>query len=140
MTRAVRSGLRLNYRDGRLEQASGINATIWTPFKNGHGHVSGLALGIPATGARRMDGLHISVFGAEVQETFTGISVAGVGIGVGGDARGFMVNGIGMGAGGRIRGVSVSGVGGGVGGDALKGVAITALARRRRRWSAVMAR
>lgn len=119
-------GLRLNYRDGRLEQASGINATIWMPFKGGHGHVTGLALGIPATGATRMDGLHVSVFGAEVLETFTGISIAGLGLGAGGDARGFMVSGLGTGAGGMIQGVSINLVGGGSGGG-VEGVGIGGL-------------
>ena len=109
-------GLRLNYRDGRLEQASGINATIWVPFKNGHGSITGLALGIPATGGRNLAGLHVSAFGAEIHEQFSGISFAGLGIGTGGDARGFMVNGLGMGAGGIIRGISINGLGGGAGG------------------------
>ena len=53
-------GLRLNYRDGRLEQASGINATIWVPFRNGHGNIAGLSLGIPATGGRNITGLHVT--------------------------------------------------------------------------------
>ena len=119
-------GLRLNYRDGRLEQASGINATIWVPFRNGHGNITGLSLGIPATGGRRITGLHISAFGAEVHEGFDGISVAGLGIGVGGDARGFMVNGFGMGAGGMIRGISINGLGGGAG-KGIEGVAIGGL-------------
>jgi hypothetical protein len=116
-------GLRLNYRDGRLEQATGINATIWMPFKGGHGNVTGLALGIPATGAKRMDGLHVSIFGAEVLDDFTGISIAGLGLGAGGDARGFMLSGLGTGAGGNIRGVSISGLGGGAGGN-VEGFAI----------------
>jgi len=119
-------GLRLNYRDGRLEQASGINATVWTPFRNGHGNITGLSLGIPATGGRNITGLQVAAFGAEVRDAFSGISIAGLGIGVGGDARGFMVNGLGMGTGGIIRGISINGIGGGAGGG-IEGFGVAGL-------------
>jgi len=124
-SRRVR-GLRLNFRDGQLEQATGVNATIWTPFKGGHGNITGLALGLPATGGQDVHGLQIAVFGAEVQGSFTGISIAGLGFGTGADASGFMVNGFGMGAGGWIRGVSLNGLGGGTGGN-LEGVGVGGL-------------
>ena len=116
-------GLRLNFRDGRLEQVTGVNATIWTPFKGGHGNITGLALGLPATGGQDIHGLNLAFFGTEVQGSFTGISIAGLGFGTGADASGFMVNGFGMGAGGWIRGVSINGLGGGTGGN-LEGVGI----------------
>src|SRR3954454_11578436 len=57
-------GLRLNYRDRRLRQVDGVNATIWTPYDNGgSGVVHGLALGLPVTGAARIDGVGVGVFG-----------------------------------------------------------------------------
>ena len=39
------TGLRLNFRDSRLEEANGINATIWGPYKGGAGRVNGLPSG-----------------------------------------------------------------------------------------------
>jgi hypothetical protein len=57
---------------------SGINATIWTPYRGGHGNITGLALGVPATGGRDIRGLIATGFGAEVTETFKGVSVAGL--------------------------------------------------------------
>ncbi len=39
-------GLRLNYRDGAMQKVTGINATIWMPYKNRGGDVHGLAWGL----------------------------------------------------------------------------------------------
>lgn len=44
------NGLRINYRDSRLDRVNGINATIWRPYDGGHGDITGLALGLPVTG------------------------------------------------------------------------------------------
>src|SRR5262249_14742763 len=57
------TGLRFNYRDSRLDQATGINATLWYPYEGGAGRVSGLALGLPTTGATELEGFGIGVFG-----------------------------------------------------------------------------
>jgi len=120
------TGLRLNYRDSRLDQATGINATIWYPYEGGAGRVSGLALGLPTTGATELSGLGIGVFGFGVERRFTGIGVAGLGMGGGGDMRGIMLAGLGMGGGGDISGLSIAGLGMGGGGN-LKGIAIAGL-------------
>src|SRR3712207_9415329 len=56
-------GLRLNYRDARLERVDGINATIWTPYEPMRGVVNGIALGLPATGAGEINGLALGLFG-----------------------------------------------------------------------------
>ena len=54
------TGLRLNYRDRHLERVDGVNATIWTPYDNGgNGEVRGVALGVPVTGAARIDGVAV---------------------------------------------------------------------------------
>src|SRR4051812_7338170 len=42
-------GIRLNFRDSRLEEVVGINATIWSPYEPSHGVVRGVALGLPLT-------------------------------------------------------------------------------------------
>ena len=57
------TGLRLNYRDRRLERVDGVNATIWSPYDNGgNGEVRGVALGVPVTGAARIDGVAVGIF------------------------------------------------------------------------------
>lgn len=66
-------GLRLNYRDRVLEEAIGVNGTIWFPYKPPGGTVRGIALGLPATGARRIEGLGVAV-GISAQESIGGIT------------------------------------------------------------------
>ena len=61
-SRIVR-GIRLNFRDRNMERVDGINATIWTPYRRGHGDITGLSLGLPATGGRDVRGLLVAGFG-----------------------------------------------------------------------------
>ena len=51
------TGLRINFRDARLEEINGINITLWSPYEGSHGTVNGLALGLPVTGAERINGI-----------------------------------------------------------------------------------
>src|SRR5262245_19122263 len=111
-------GLRLNFRDRRMEQVDGINLTLWTPHRDAVGGVvNGLALGLPVTGADQIQGLAVGAFGIGTEEDLSGIGIGGLGIGGGGDMRGLMVGGLGAGAGGDIRGVMLGGLGAGSGGD-----------------------
>lgn len=126
-------GLRLNFRDRYLEEVVGINATIWSPYEY-TGAVRGMALGLPMTGARTIDGIGLGIFGVGAGETIRGlaiggiglgagedvrgIGIAGIGIGAGRDVRGIMIGGIGAGAGGSVRGLTIGGIGVGAGGDA----------------------
>jgi hypothetical protein len=109
------TGLRINYRDRRLEQIVGVNVTVWSPYQPATGVVKGIALGLPATGARRIEGLAVGAFGIGADESITGIGVAPIGIGAGGQLRGIMVGGIGVGSGSGLTGIGVGliGVGGG---------------------------
>src|SRR3984957_20727740 len=63
-TRGV-NGLRLNFRDSRLERVNGVNLTIWLPVK-GRGVVNGLELGLPATGDGSLNGVGIAIGGVWV--------------------------------------------------------------------------
>jgi len=110
-------GVRLNFRDSRMERVIGINATIWTPYEPMDGHVTGIALGLPATGARRIDGLGIGILGFGASDEFTGIGIGGLGMGTGGRARGILVGGLGVGSGGDVSGLTLGGLGAGAGGD-----------------------
>lgn len=115
-------GLRLNFRDRHLEEVVGINATVWTPYEY-TGAVRGLALGLPMTGARRIDGIAAGIFGAGVSESIRGLAVAGIGLGAGNDVRGIAAAGIGIGAGRNVQGIAIGGIGAGAGGD-VRGLTI----------------
>ena len=130
-SRAV-NGLRLNFRDRRLRQVNGINATIWTPRDPARGLINGIALGLPVTGGRRINGLATGLFGAGADESITGvvfgplgggagesiegIGLGGLGLGAGEDLVGIMIGGLGVGAGGDVTGVMIGGLGVGAGG------------------------
>ncbi len=116
-------GLRVNFRDDyRLERVRGINATIWAPHEDIQGDVTGLALGLPLTGARNLTGIGLAA-GIAVHGDFRGVAVAPIGMGTGGDMEGVMVSGIGAGAGNNARGILVGGIGVGAG-NRITGVAV----------------
>jgi hypothetical protein len=117
------TGLRINFRDRRMEEVNGINATIWMPYEEDRGTVRGLALGLPLTGARQIDGIAAGIFGVGGGETIRGIAVGGIGLGVGEDLKGIAIGGIGMGAGRDLTGIAIGGIGAGFGND-MKGLAI----------------
>jgi hypothetical protein len=117
------NGIRLNYRDRFLEVANGVNATIWTPYGEAGGDVNGLALGLPVTGAARISGLTLALFGAGASESIRGIGIAPIGLGAGEDLWGLMIGGVGVGTGNRFTGIGFGGVGVG-GGGPLKGLMI----------------
>lgn len=111
-------GLRLNFRDRRLERVRGVNATIWQPYEPVTGVVTGLALGLPMTGAGEIHGLAIGVLGASASGKIRGIAVGGIGVGSGSGVRGLAVGGIGVGSGGDLEGITIGGIGAGGGGSA----------------------
>jgi hypothetical protein len=92
-------GVRLNFRDRRMERVVGINATIWAPYDDARGGVvQGLALGLPVTGASRIEGAGIGVFGVGAEDSFTGLGIGGFGVGAGGEVRGVLIGGFGVAA------------------------------------------
>ncbi len=102
------TGLRLNFRDREREEVIGANVTIWSPYKENRGVVRGLALGFPATGAHRIDGIAAGIVGVAAFEAIRGLGVGGIGLDVGEDMRGIALGGIGMGVGQDLRGVGVA--------------------------------
>ena len=111
------NGLRINFRDRRLVEVNGVNLTIWSPYRPAIGTVTGLALGLPRTGAAEITGLGIGVLGVEAEDRFRGIGIGGLGVGAGGTAEGIMLGTIGVGSGGSVRGIAIGGIGVGSGGD-----------------------
>ena len=111
-------GLRLNFRDRALERVRGINATIWQPYEPATGVVTGLALGLPMTGAAELQGIGLGVLGVSANTLVRGIAIGGIGVGSGGGVHGLAVGGIGVGSGGDLDGIMIGGIGAGGGGNA----------------------
>jgi hypothetical protein len=117
------NGIRINFRDRKLEQVNGVNVTIWNPYEPATGVVNGIALGLPVTGAKNINGIATGLLGAGAAQSLHGIGVAPIGVGAGGDIRGIMIAGIGVGGGGSMTGLSIGGIGVGSGG-AVRGIQI----------------
>ena len=111
-------GLRLNFRDRALERVRGINATIWNPHEPATGVVTGVALGLPITGAGELRGIGLGALGVSANGLLRGIAIGGVGVGSGGGVHGVAIGGIGVGSGGNLDGIMVGGIGAGGGGNA----------------------
>jgi hypothetical protein len=109
------NGIRLNYRDSGPIVVTGLNATIWRPYdRDAMGMVTGVALGVPMTGARRITGVGLG-FGLEADHAMHGIMVAPIGLGAGNEIGGLAIAGLGAGTGGRITGITLAGIGAGAG-------------------------
>jgi hypothetical protein len=119
------TGLRLNFRDRALQRVDGINATLWKPYEPAKGVVNGLALGLPLTGGRELNGLTLGV-GASADDGVRGIAITPAGVGAGKLLRGVMLAGVGLGTGGRIEGISIAGVGAGSG-QGIDGLVVTGI-------------
>ena len=117
------TGLRINFRDRYLDEMNGVNITMWQPYRDARGEVHGIAVGLPLTGARRIDGLAVGIFGVSADDRIRGISLGGIGMGAGNDIEGIAIGGIGMGVGRDLKGLAIGGIGMGVGND-LRGVGI----------------
>jgi len=120
------NGLRINFRDRKLDHVNGANITVWSPYEPPSGVVNGFAIGLPATGAKNITGISVGVLGVGAQNSISGISIGGAGIGSGGELRGIMLGGIGVGSGGGIHGLSLGLIGVGSGGP-IRGIQVGAI-------------
>ena len=68
------TGLRINFRDRRLEEVKGVNATIWFPYDPPSGVVRGVVIGGLGVGAPRISGGALGVFN-RVSGTQHGLTV-----------------------------------------------------------------
>ncbi|MEQ9104928.1 MAG: hypothetical protein RIE53_09525 [Rhodothermales bacterium] len=120
------TGLRLNYRDRNLRRVNGMNVTIWSPYEPWTGDVSGIAVGLPLTGARNITGIGWGLFGVGAEQDMEGIAWGGLGIGAGRDLSGVMLGGLGVGTGRDIAGIAMGGLGVGAGED-MTGIALAGI-------------
>lgn len=119
-------GVRINFRDANLRQVDGVNITVWSPHSPVRSTINGVAIGLPLTGARNINGAGLGLFGVGAEGDFRGIGIGGLGVGAGGDVRGIVLGGLGVGSGGHIRGLTFGGLGVGSGGG-LTGINLAGL-------------
>lgn len=127
------SGARLSFRDQGYEVVSGVNLTVWRPpVASSRGRVTGVALGVPTTGAGHLTGIGVGLLGVTGSDALRGLAVAGLGVTAGrldgltitglglhvdDYHRGISINGGLIGGSGSLYGLSVSGIGPSVGGS-----------------------
>lgn len=116
------TGLRLAWRNGQFQQASGINVTLWLPYsttldevddeerfeESFVGTTNGLALGLLHF-PERVRGVGIGGFGP-IAESLQGLAVSGLVAATADDADGFLLGGGGAAAGESLNGVGVGGL------------------------------
>ncbi len=61
------NGIRFNYRDSNMRKVNGVNVTLWQPYEPAQGAVNGIALGLPSTGAKEINGAAIGVLGVAAE-------------------------------------------------------------------------
>jgi hypothetical protein len=118
------NGIRLTLRNRGYEQINGLNLTLWRPQPaTSRGGISGLALGLPATGAARLKGIGVGLVGVTGSEIFNGIGVGGIGL-TAGRLHGLALGGVGLRVDDHLHGISVNGgLTGGPG--SLRGIAVS---------------
>ena len=100
------TGIRLNWRDEGLEYVNGINFTLWAPGQNPKGSVNGLALGVVAPGASRLNGIVLGGLGIRAEDRLTGIGLATFAVLSHGSVGGVNVGGLAVVADSNIAGIT----------------------------------
>jgi hypothetical protein len=111
------TGLRLNWRDYRLDRIHGINVTLWKPGDHVGGEITGVATGLFGPGVGRLRGLAVGPLAVIAEDGLTGIGVSGLAVVTGGRSRGIALAGLATVAGGSTTGISVGGLALVTGGD-----------------------
>jgi hypothetical protein len=105
------NGVRIAWRDGDFIRVNGLNLSLWLPYDNPSGEVSGISLGVLGPGARRLRGLSIGLGGVVADESMDGINLGGLGLVSQGTMRGVNLAGLGLVAQGSAAGLNVGGLG-----------------------------
>lgn len=129
------SGLRLNLQDRDVRLINGLNLTFWIPRDNSQAVYNGLSFGLVSLSGEEMNGvmlagvgvrsesligMGVGLVGMSVEDRFSGIGIAGIGLG-GGEFRGLFFGGIGLGA-ESLHGIAVGAVG--VGASTFRGIGL----------------
>src|SRR5262245_65657724 len=82
------TGVRINWRDKRVQEVTGLNVTIWKPIRNPDFEMNGIALGVFGPNARDINGAALGVGGVVANHDINGIAIAGLGVVAEGDING----------------------------------------------------
>jgi len=88
------NGIRINFRDTYLEEVNGLNLTLWGSRGEVGGTVRGLAVGVAAPVADRLQGLSIGGLAVVGQSEISGISIGGLAVVSSGRTRGVNLGGL----------------------------------------------
>lgn len=89
------TGLRLNLADRQVRRVNGVNLTAWMPRDNPEFEMNGVAVGLFAPGAHRINGVALGGLGVVATDQINGVAVSGIatlahqrlrGVGLGGIA------------------------------------------------------
>jgi len=100
------TGIRLNWRDEGVEYVNGINFTLWAPGQNPKASVNGLAVGVVAPGAARLNGIVLGALAIRAEQRLTGIGLAPLAVLSHGSVGGVNVGGLAVVADSNIAGIS----------------------------------
>lgn len=124
------TGLRVNFRDSRVDEIIGINMTLWQPKDDnkdaiikgislglipGGGQLNGIQFGLGVSAEKELKGISIGLLGIGSGENVIGLNIGGLGSGAGGNMIGFNFGLLGVGAGENLQGINIGGLGCGAG-------------------------
>jgi len=72
------TGLRLNASDHQVRQVNGVNLTVWKPKRNPRFEMNGVAVGLLAPMARRINGVALGGLGVVGTDQVNGVAAAGL--------------------------------------------------------------
>ncbi len=106
------NGFRINFRDHHLDEVNGLNLTLWPPKQNHRvgGIVRGMAVGLAAPTADRIQGLSLGGLAVVAQEEISGISLAGLAVVGEGVVQGIAIGGLATVTTGTFTGISIGGL------------------------------
>ena len=88
------NGIRINFRDHYLEEVNGLNLTLWSPRDEVGGTVRGLAMGVAAPAADRLQGISLGGAAVVAEKELTGIGLGGLAVVSMGASQGIMAGGL----------------------------------------------
>jgi len=104
------NGIRINFRDTYLEEVNGLNLTLWGPRDDVGGTVRGLAVGLAAPTADRLQGISLGGLAVVAEGELTGIGIGGLAVVSNGTSSGLNFGGLATVSQGSSSGVYVAGL------------------------------
>ena len=88
------TGIRINFRDDRIDEINGLNVTLWAPGKVKGSEVNGIAIGLYGPAAENLTGISVGGIANSTEGDQIGIHAAGIANVATGDMLGVQVGGL----------------------------------------------